>query len=126
MQNFQAAVAPLAALAAAVALSWFEPRVDGLAGFAFIWDVLLGAALGACLAAMPSLSGFVMRRNALTGMYWACGFVSLLLIFYQYMTTVTGMRIESLGFLAAPGPRMRIAEGVMLGYASLTAGRGKS
>ncbi len=126
MRNFRAAVIPVLLLAAACALAYFDLKFDRVAHFGFIWDVLLGAALGAALVLLPSMSGFSARKNALTSMYWVCGFTALLLVFYQYMTLVTGMRIESLAFLSNPGPRMRIVEGVLLGYCSLMAGRGKA
>ena len=125
MRNVRAVMVPVLLLAAVVALAWFDLQIPIVAHFDFIWDVLLGGALGAGLAFLPVMSGFTVRRNALTSMFWVCGFLSLLLIFYQYMTMVTGLRIEVLAFLASPGPRMRIAEGVILGYCSFIAGRGK-
>jgi len=125
MRKFRAAVLPLFLLAGVCSLAYFSLRIDAIAKFDFIWDVLLGAVLGGALALLPALSGFGARRNAYTGMYWVCGFTALLLIFYQYMNSVTGAQVDSLTFLLDPGPRMRVAEGVMLGFCSVVAGRGK-
>ncbi len=124
MRKIRAAVVPLLALGATCALALFDVRLDSVAQFSFIWDVLLGAVVGALLALLPSLSGFPGKQNALTSMFWICGFVSLLLIFYQYMSLVTGVQVPQLAFLA-PSPRARIAESAVLGYCSLVAGRGK-
>lgn len=125
MRNIRIVFVPVLILAALCGLAMLEIDVTGIAQFGFIWDVLLGGVIGAALALLPAMAGFNVRRNAQTSLLWVCGFVTLLLIFYQYMTLVTGMRIEALAFLAAPGTRMRIAEGVMLGYCSFIAGRGK-
>ncbi|MCL1963941.1 MAG: hypothetical protein FWF69_02635 [Firmicutes bacterium] len=125
MRKFRAAAMPLVVLAAICSLAYFSLQVGAIAKFDFIWDTLLGAALGVGLALLPALSGFGARRNAYTSMYWLCGFAALLLIFYQYMSTVTGMRIEGLEFLSSPGQRMLIAEATILGFCSVVAGRGK-
>ena len=125
MRKFRAAAMPLLVLAGICGLAYGTLSVDAIARFDFIWDALLGAALGAGLALLPAFSGFGARRNALTAMYWLCGFAALLLIFYQYMASVTGLTIDGLLFLSNPGPRMRVAEGAMLGYCSVVAGRGK-
>lgn len=125
MRNVRVAVLPILLMAAATALAWWRPEVHAIAHFSFIWDVLLGAVLGALLALLPQLSGFTPRRNAATGMFWVCGFVSLLLIFYQYATMLTGLSIEAISFLAMPNGRMRVIEGAFLGYCSVLAGRGK-
>ena len=125
MRKARAVVVPALLLAAVTALAWLNVSLDQVAHFAFIWDVLLGAVLGAGRALLPQMAGFGARKNALTGAFWVVGFLSLLLIFYQYMNLVTGIRVEALSLLAGPGPRMRIAEGTILGYASFIAGRGK-
>lgn len=125
MRNVRAVLVPVVMLAAVVALAWLQVEVGAVAHFDFFWDVLLGVALGAALALLPQMAGFPAKRNTLTGMFWVCGFLALLLIFYQYMTLVTGMQVEALHFLAAPGARLRIVEGVMLGYCSFVAGRGR-
>lgn len=125
MRNLRMIIVPLLILAAISTLAMINVNITAIAHFVFIWDILLGAALGAGLALLPALSGFPTRRNAQTGMLWVCGFISLLLIFYQYMTLVTGMHIDALTFLASPNTRMRIVEGAVLGYTSLLAGRGK-
>lgn len=125
MRNIRAAIMPILLLIAICALAWLDVELPIVAHFSFIWDVLLGGALGAGLVFLPTLSGFTVRRNALTGMYWVCGFLSLLLVFYQYMTLVTGLHIDAIAFLDNPGPRMRIIEGTILGYCSFVAGRGK-
>ena len=125
MRNVRAAIMPLLVLALVVALSYYELKVGSIAKFDMIWDVLLGGAIGVALALLPSLSGFGAKRNALTGMYWVCGFTVLLLIFYQYMTSITGSQISGLYFLSNPAPRMCVAEGTVLGFCSMIAGRGK-
>lgn len=125
MRNVRAALVPILLLIAVCALAWFNIDLPFIAEFSFIWDVVLGAVLGIGIALLPALSGFTIRRNAFTSMYWICGFMALLLIFYQYMTMVTGLHADFLEFMTHPGPRMRIVEGVILGYCSLIAGRGK-
>lgn len=125
MRNVRAVLVPIGLLLALGALAWLVIDVPIIAHFDFIWDVLLGALLGAGLAVLPAWAGYPPKRNAQTGMFWACGFVALLLIFYQYMTQVTGLGIEALAFLSTPGTRMRIVEGAFMGYCSLIAGRGK-
>lgn len=126
MRNFRAIAMPLLLLAAITALAYANVSVDRIAQFGFIWDVLLGAALGAGLALLPPAAGFPGKRNALTAMFWVCGFATLLIIFYQYMTLMTGMNIETIAFLGNPNGRMRVVEGAMLGYCSIFAGRGKA
>lgn len=126
MRKVRAALLPMLLLIGLTALAWLDVRLDRVAHFGFIWDVLLGLMLGMGLCALPALSGFSARRNALTGMYWVCGFASLLLIFYQYTNLLTGVSAEPLAFLTDPGPRMRIVEGALLGFTSLMAGRGKA
>lgn len=125
MRNLRVLVVPLLVFIALCALAMFHFDIPIIADFDFIWDVLLGAVLGAAFALLPAMSGFPVRRNAQTGIFWGCGFLSLAVIFYQYISQVTGMRIDALTFLASPGTRARIVEGAMLGYSSLTAGRGK-
>ncbi len=125
MRNARAAIIPVLLLAALIALSCFELQFDRLANFPFIWDVLLGAAAGIGLSMLPQLSGFSQKKNAATSMYWICGFAALMVIFYQYITSVTGMGFPPVAFLSSAGPRMRIIEGVVLGYCSTVAGRGK-
>lgn len=125
MRNLRTLFVPILMLAALCALAWFVLELPIIAHFDFIWDVLLGALLGAAFAWLPQLTGFPSRKNAQAGMLWACGFLSLLVIFYQYMTLVTGLHIDFLAFLATPGPRLRIVEGAFLGYCSFIAGRGK-
>lgn len=125
MRNFRAALVPLLLLAALIGLALLEFNLSVIAHFSFFWDVLLGAAVGVAMALISPLSGFQIRRNATTSMYWICAFVTLLLIFYQYMTFVTGLKIDALSFLAMPRGRARVVEGVFLGYCSLVAGRGK-
>lgn len=125
MRYIRAVVVPILLLAAVCMLAWLQIGVEEVAHFDFIWDVLLGAVLGAGLALLPAMAGFAVRKNALTGMLWVCGFLSLLLIFYQYMTLVTSLQVEALSILASPDTRMRVVEGVILGYCSFVAGRGK-
>lgn len=125
MRNVRAIIVPILLLVILCALAWLQVQLPIVAAFDFIWDVILGAALGVGLSLLPVLSGFAVRRNAMTSMLWVCGFLSLLLIFYQYMTLVTGLQLDSLAFLATPNTRMRIVEGAILGYCSFTAGRGK-
>lgn len=125
MRNVRAIAMPILLLAAVCMLAWLQISVKEVSQFDFIWDVLLGVALGAGLAFLPAMAGFAVRKNALTGMFWVCGFLSMLLIFYQYMTMVTSLQVEVISFLASPGTRMRITEGVFLGYCSFIAGRGK-
>lgn len=126
MRNIRAICMPILVLAVLVALAWLQVALPAVARFDFIWDVLLGGALGAGLALMPGLAGFAQKKNAMTSMLWVCGFLSLLLVFFQYMTLVTGMQVEALSFLTAPTTRMRIVEGAVLGYCSVIAGRGKA
>lgn len=125
MQKLRVAVVSVLVFVALGALAWLRLDVSFIAHFDFIWDVLLGLALGAAFAWMPTFTGFAVRRNAATGMFWICGFLFLLVIFYQYMTLVIGLHVEQLDFLAAPSTRMRVIEGAVLGYCSFTAGRGK-
>lgn len=125
MRKVQAVLVPLLILAALVALAWLQVDVPIIARFDFIWDVILGAALGLGLALLPQLSGFAPRKNALTSMFWVCGFITLLVVFYQYMSLVADLHIAALSFLSSPGPRMRLIEGALLGYCSFVAGRGK-
>lgn len=125
MLKLRAVCMPVLVLAAVCALAWLEADLSFIAHFGFIWDVLLGAALGAGLALLPPMSGFAVRRNAATSMYWVCGFVALLLVFYQYAALVTGVYVQPLAFLSLPGTRMRVVEGAVLAYCSVVAGRGK-
>lgn len=125
MRNIRAAIVPVLLLAVVYALAWVQLTIDQIAQFDFIWDVLLGIVLGLGLAFLPGMAGFAQRRNSVTTMFWICGFLSLLVIFYQYISLVTGMRINEIAFLTAPGPRLRIVEGALLGYCSCVAGRGK-
>jgi hypothetical protein len=125
MRKIRAAVVPLIALVLVCALASFDAQIESVAQFSFMWDVLLGVFVGVILALLPAMCGFSARQNALTSMFWIGGFASLLLIFCQYMSLVTGMQLKDLPFLSGAMPRARIAEGVMLGYCSLIAGRGK-
>lgn len=125
MRRIRAIMVPLLVLTATCALALFDFKLDSVANFSFIWDVLLGSVLGVGLALLPSTSGFISRQNNLTAMFWVCGFISLLLIFYQYLSTITGTHIQGLAFLAVGDVRIRIVEGVFLGYCSAVAGRGK-
>lgn len=125
MQKIRAAVMPVLLLVLAYGLAWYNINISEIAQFDFIWDALLGVLLGIALAMLPTMSGFKLRKNAATGMYWICGFLTLLLIFYQYMTMVTGMKLDVLAFMHPTTARVRIVEGVILGYCSLIAGRGK-
>ncbi len=125
MRRIRAITVPLFVLAAACALALQNLQLDSVANFSFIWDVLLGSAVGVGLALLPAMSGFPGRQNGLVPMFWVCGFISLLMIFYQYMSAITGMHIQGLAFLAVDNPRVRIVESVLLGYCSMTAGRGK-
>lgn len=126
MRSVRAVVVPILLLAALGALAWLNIDIAVIAQFPFIWDVLLGVALGVGLALLLPLSGFAVRRNALTGMLWVCAFLSLLIIFYQYMVQVTGLHVEALTFLAMPGTRLCIVEGAVLGFTTLIAARGKA
>lgn len=125
MRNFRAVFAPLLVLCAACGLAMLSVRLEAVVHFDFIWDVLLGAALGILLALLPTFAGFGGKHQAVTSMLWVCGFAALLLIFYQYASMVTGWHMDAISFLSSPGPRLRIAEGAVLGYCSLIAGRGK-
>ena len=125
MHRLKAAVVPVLMLVLAVTLAHSSLSVPQVSHFEFVWDVLLGAALGAFLSVLPSMAGFGSKRNALTGMLWVGGFVTMILVFYQYISLVTGVAIDSLSLIAAPSQRMRIVEGTMLGYLSFTAGRGR-
>ena len=124
MQGFRAMMVPVLLFAAFLLLGAVDLQIPAIAHFDFIWDVLLGAVLGAGLAWLPTLAGFKAKRNATTSMFWICGFASLLIIFYQYMSLVTGSAIQALAFLNVPIARLRIVEGAMLGYCSFVAGRG--
>ncbi|GHU83122.1 hypothetical protein FACS1894196_2490 [Clostridia bacterium] len=125
MRRVRAAVVPLLLLVAIGALTLWDPRVNVIAQFTFIWDVLLGVLLGAGLALLPSMAGIGAHRTPVAGLFWVCGFFALLLIFYQYTVLVADLSPRVLAFLAKPGPRARVVEGVMLGYASVIAARGK-
>lgn len=125
MRNIRAVFVPILVLAALMALAWLEVQLAAVARFDFIWDVLLGCVLGMALALLPGLAGFAQKKNVMTSMLWVCAFLALLLVFFQYMTLVTGMRVEGLSFLTTPGTRMRVVEGAVLGHCTVIAARGK-
>lgn len=125
MRAVRAAIVPFLLLAVLFAVGRLEPSFPQLAHFDFIWDVLVGALLGVCLCLLPALSGFPPRKNKSVGLFWIAAFAALLLIFYQYMTLITGMRLSVVAFLTGVGSRVRVIEGAVLGYCSVTAGRGK-
>lgn len=124
MRKLRAAAVPLLILSGLVLFASLDVTLDAVAHFAFIWDVLLGALLGAAFALLPQLAGFGGKRNVLTAMCWVGGFCAMMLIFFQYISLITDFRVHSMAFLAAPGPRARIVEGAALGFFSFVAGRG--
>jgi hypothetical protein len=125
MRKIRVAAMPLLLLAALWALAGWRAELPQIAHFDFIWDVLLGGAVGAGFALLPQMASLGGKRNGLTGLFWVCGFVALVLVFYQYISLVTGVSAQGLGFLENPGTRTRMVEGAVLGYCSFVAGRGK-
>lgn len=125
MRKAQAIVLPVAILCILLALAFVELQLDAIAEFAFIWDVLLGIALGVGIAILPALAGFESKRNERTSFFWVCGFVSMLLIFCQYISSVIVLRADIVTFLPQANARMRMVEGAFLGYCSYIAARGK-
>lgn len=125
MRRMRAMLVPIALLALLVLISSQSPNIEAIAAFDFIWDVVVGIALGASIAALPSLSAFNGIEDKRLSFLWACGFCSLIIIFAQYMTTVVGLRTEGFDFIPPTSARMRVVEGAFLGYCSLVAGREK-
>lgn len=116
---------PVAMLMLLLLLSFFEVQIDAIAEFTFIWDVMLGIALGVGLVLLPSISGYQYSLTNHTTFLWVCGVIAMVLIFCQYMTTVIGIHAGITPFLPQTNARMRIVEGVFAGYCSFAASLGK-
>ena len=126
MKKLRAMLCPVAVLLVLSMLALWNVTVQAIAYFGFIWDVLLGAALGISLALLPTFCGFGARKNASVSMFWVCGFAALLLIFVQYMSLVTDLALPDLPFLSSSyNGRILVVEGALLVYCSVVAGRGK-
>jgi hypothetical protein len=125
MRKVRVALMPVLLLAALWALAGWRVDMPRIAHFGFIWDLLLGAALGAGFALLPQFASIGSKREALTGYFWFGGFVTLLLVFYQYISQVLGISAQALRFLENPDTRTRIIEGAVLGYCSFVAGRAR-
>lgn len=125
MRSLRAAVFPVLLMLALVFLSCLSFELPSISHFEFIWDVLIGGALGAGLAFLPTIAGFEGKRNPLGSKLWIAAFVTMLLVFYQYISLVTRIQLHLLPFLENPGARMRIVEGALLGFLSFAAGRSR-
>ena len=98
--------------------------LEGNAG-EFIWEVFLGAMLGALLGVLPILHGDTAKLRFVTQRWLACAVLAAMLI-YQYTAMFEGVRIPWLSFLngASGGARrMILCEATLLGYCALSAVR---
>lgn len=123
MRKARMIIMPIAILGILLVLCHFEVQLDAIAAFNFIWDIMLGIALGIGIALVPSVYGYKSSQNNQPAYFWVSGFVTMVLIFCQYMSTVISINASITPFLPATNIQMRIVEGAFLGYCSFIAAR---
>ena len=126
MKKLRTAAVPLLTAAVLTALALVSLSVPVIVRFDFLWDVLLGAALGAAFYWLPALSGFPVKKNLPGKKYWICAFVMLVMMCCQYFSLASGLDFRFLSVLANPSVRVRVVEGAFFAFCAFHALRGKN
>lgn len=125
MLKVRVVLLPSLVLVLLIALARWNVSVDQIARFSFLWDALLGIALGVGLYLLPGLSGVRPKAHPNAGLYWVTAFVMALLLCLQYMALVTGQALFDQSWLLASSGRSCVVEGAGLGYCMAHAMRGR-
>lgn len=108
---------------------WLLARMNvnlaSVARFDFIWDVAVGAVMGVFFLLLPSAGGFPVKKSTYTAVLWLPAFLVLVVIFYQYVSMISGIEAPFLRLLHNPGTRARMVEGAAVGYCAAAGVRGK-
>lgn len=95
----------------------FTNPLSGSAAMGFLWEVLLGAGLGALLGWLPVLSGTPGSKTPYRTQWWIAVVVILIVLLTQYLLRFyIGNSVPFLNWLRVRHDRVLVGEGVLLGH----------
>ncbi|HML48303.1 MAG TPA: hypothetical protein PKE04_16290 [Clostridia bacterium] len=116
MLKVRVVLLPSLTLVLLIVLARWNVSIGQIAQFSFLWDALLGIALGVGLYLLPGLSGVRPKMHPNAGLYWVPAFLMALLLCLQYMALVTGNALFDQSGLLVSNGRSCVVEGAGLGY----------
>jgi len=125
VKRIRSMLCPILLFAVVAVVAMMGLSIPAIAYFDFLWDVILGVLLGGALNLFPALCAMTPKKNALSGNYWLCFFILLVILCCQYLSLTMNLHIPVLYVLANPSTRLRIVEGAFLGYCAFAAARGR-